>query len=455
MRAMAEAADHLGDTDGRSPWAGLQGVRFAEVRPVGHAVSGTVTVPGSKSFTNRALLLAGAAEGESVLTGLLRSDDSYWCIDALRRLGVPIEVDGTTARIRGAGAHWPTQEADLFIGSAGTIGRFLPGVLAASPSGRYRIAASRQLTRRPVAPLLDAIAVLGAEVTHQGEPGAYPMTIVAHGLKGGRIAMSGKVSSQFISGALIAAPLAAAPVRLDVVDHIVQSDYVRMTLDAMAAFGVSVEYDDALTRFEATPQCYRGGAFAIEADASTTTYFLALAAATGGRVAVDNIGTSTRQPDLRFVDVLEKMGCVVERSLDRIAVSGPAQLKGGFTIDMKPMSDATLTLAALAPFADGPIAMEGVAHIRKHESDRIRVMADALSRLGVGVEERPDGLVVQPGRPRFAELDTHDDHRVAMSLAVLGAAAEGVKLTDPGCVSKTCPVFFNEIAALGVPVSLS
>ena len=452
---MADTSDHAGDADGRSPWAGLQGIRFAEVRPAGRPVSGTVTVPGSKSFTNRALILAGAAEGSSVLTGLLRSDDSYWCIDALKRLGVGVEVEGTTARVQGAGARWPIASADLFIGSAGTIGRFLPGVLAASSAGRYRVTASRQLTRRPVAPLIDALTALGADISHEGEPGGFPMTVIARGLKGGRLTMSGKVSSQFISGALIAAPLASGPVRLDVVDHIVQADYVRMTLDAMAAFGVAIDHDEALTRFDARPRRYRGGAFAIEADASTTTYFLALAAVTRGRIVIDNIGTATRQPDLRLIDVLERMGCVVERAAGRVTLTGPERLKGGFAVDMKPMSDATLTLAALAPFADAPIAIEGVAHIRKHESDRIHVMADALARLGVGVEERSDGLVVAPGRPRFAELDTHDDHRVAMSLAVLGAAGAGVRLADPGCVSKTCPVFFEEIAALGVPVSLS
>ena len=450
---MSETSDN--DADGRSPWAGLQGIAFAEVRPAGHPISGTVTVPGSKSFTNRALILAGAAEGVSTLTGLLRSDDSYWCIDALKRLGVGVEVEGTTARIDGSGTRWPAKSADLFIGSAGTVGRFLPGVLAAAPEGRYRVAASRQLMRRPVSPLIDALATLGAEISHEGQPGGFPMTVSARGLEGGKLVMSGKVSSQFISGALIAAPLAKAPVDLEVVDHIVQSDYVRMTLDAMEAFGAEVVHDEALTRFQARPQRYRGGGFAIEADASTTTYFLALAAATRGRIVIDNIGTATRQPDLRLIDVLERMGCKVEREAGRVTVVGPERLKGGFSVDMKPMSDATLTLAALAPFADAPIAMTGVAHIRKHESDRIHVMADALAKLGIDVEERPDGLSVQPGRPRFAELDTHDDHRVAMSLAVLGAAADGVRLADPGCVSKTCPVFFEEIAALGVPVSLS
>ena len=159
---MSETSDN--EADGRSPWAGLQGVAFAEVRPAGHPVSGTVTVPGSKSFTNRALILAGAAEGVSTLTGLLRSDDSYWCIDALKRLGVGVEIDGTTVRLEGSGARWRSKTADLFIGSAGTIGRFLPGVLAASPEGRYRVAASRQLMRRPVSPLVDALTALGADI---------------------------------------------------------------------------------------------------------------------------------------------------------------------------------------------------------------------------------------------------------------------------------------------------
>lgn len=450
---MSETSDN--DADGRSPWAGLQGIAFAEVRPAGHPISGTVTVPGSKSFTNRALILAAAAKGSSILSGLLRSDDSYWCVDALKRLGVGVEIDGTTVRIEGRDARWPAAEAELFIGSAGTIGRFLPGVLAAAPSGTYRVRASRQLEKRPVAPLMDALATLGANVTHHDQPGGYPMTIAAGGLHGGRLSMSGKVSSQFISGMLIAAPLASSAVTLDIVDDIVQSDYVRMTLDAMAAFGAGARHDAGLSRFEVEPQRYRGRSYAIEADASTTTYFVALAAVTGGHVVVDNIGTGTRQPDLRFIDVLERMGCTVERHADRIAVAGPPKLRGNLIVDMKPMSDATLTLAALAPFADGPIAMTGVAHIRKHESDRIAVMAEALAKLGVGVEERADGLVVSPGQPHYAELDTHDDHRVAMSLAVLGAKAQGVRLSDPGCVSKTCPVFFEEIGALGVPVSLT
>lgn len=451
----AMSATATADADGRSPWTGLQGVRFAEVRPVGRPVSGTVTVPGSKSFTNRALLLAAAAKGPSTLSGLLRSDDSYWCVDALKRLGVGVEVDGTTVRIEGCDGRWPAAEAELFIGSAGTIGRFLPGILAAAPGGKYRVRASRQLEKRPVAPLMEALAALGAKVTHHDQPGGYPMTIAASGLGGGRLSMSGKVSSQFISGILMAAPLASSAVTIDILDDIVQSDYVRMTLDAMAAFGVEAEHDAGLSRFDLEPQRYRGRSYAIEADASTTTYFVALAAVTGGRVVVDNIGTGTRQPDLRFIDVLERMGCAVERRADRIAVTGPQQLRGNLSVDMKPMSDATLTLAAVAPFADGPIAMTGVAHIRKHESDRIAVMAEALAKLGIDVEERADGLVVSPGQPRYAELDTHDDHRVAMSLAVLGARAQGVRLSDPGCVSKTCPVFFEEIRALGVPVSLA
>jgi 3-phosphoshikimate 1-carboxyvinyltransferase len=259
------------ETDGRSPWAGLQGVRFAEVRPIGRPISGTVTVPGSKSFTNRALILAAAADGPSTLTGLLRSDDSYWCVDALRRLGISVEVDGTTVRIEGCDARWPAAEAELFIGSAGTIGRFLPGVLAAAPSGKYRVRASPQLEKRPVAPLMEALAQLGAKVTHHDQPGGYPMTIASSGLHGGRLSMSGKVSSQFVSGMLIAAPLASSAITLDVVDDIVQSDYVRMTLDAMAAFGAGARHDAGLSRFDIEPQRYRGRSYAIEADASTTT----------------------------------------------------------------------------------------------------------------------------------------------------------------------------------------
>jgi 3-phosphoshikimate 1-carboxyvinyltransferase len=218
----------------------------------------------------------------------------------------------------------------------------------------------------------------------------------------------------------------------------------------MRHFGGSVEAADDLSWFRVQPTGYRAADLVVEADASTATYFAAFAAATGGRMTLANLGPNTRQPDYGFLAVLERLGCSVERHADRTVITGPKSLRGGFSVDMRPLSDAALTLAVLAPFADGPITITGVAHIRHHESDRIAAICKSLATLGVPVEERPDGLTVSPARPRFAVLDTYEDHRVAMSLSVLGAAGDGVELTGPACVSKTCPNFFDLIGTLGI-----
>jgi 3-phosphoshikimate 1-carboxyvinyltransferase len=304
-----------------------------------------------------------------------------------------------------------------------------------------------------MAPLLAALRQLGAAVACPEIPEAPPLVIEGVSLLGGPVRMSGALSSQFISGVLMAGPMALNGVHVMIEDHVVQRDYVAMTLDMMETFGAVVEADPDLSDMRVESGGYRPADVTLEADASTATYFLALAAVTAGTVTVTNLGTATRQPDLRFIDVLERMGCAVVRAPGRVTVQGPARLTGGLDVDMRPLSDATLTLAAIAPFADGPVAISGVEHIRRHESDRIAVICRALADLGVPVEERADGLTVHPARPRWGAMATHDDHRVAMALAVLGAAAEGVRLHEPGCVSKTCPPFFERLAALGVGVS--
>ncbi|MBB4285538.1 3-phosphoshikimate 1-carboxyvinyltransferase [Roseospira goensis] len=450
-----DAATAEAEGSGLSPWSALVGVPAVDVARHPAPITAEIALPGSKSYSNRALLCAAMAEGRSTLRGLLRSDDSYWCIDSLRRLGARVAVDGTTVEIDGLGRRRPRPEARLYIGSAGTTARFLPGLLAAGGPGRFTIDASRQMRGRPMAALLAALRALGADITCPETPEAPPLEIVAPSLLGGPVTLSGALSSQFISGVLLAGPLALNGVHVLIADHVVQKDYVAMTLDMMETFGAVLEADPDLMDMRVEPGGYRPADVGLEADASTATYFFALAAVTGGRVTVTNVGTATRQPDLRFIDVLERMGCAVAREPQAVTVTGPAggRLTGGFDVDMQPLSDATLTLAAIAPFADAPVAIHGVEHIRKHESDRIAVICAALASLGIGVEERPDGLTVHPGRPTHGDLATHDDHRVAMALAVLGVAAEGVRLRDPGCVSKTCPPFFDLLAGLGVGVS--
>jgi 3-phosphoshikimate 1-carboxyvinyltransferase len=447
----------------RSAWSSLKGVKLARVEAAKGPIRGSLAVPGSKSATNRALILAGAAglgaTGERVsrVSGLLRSDDSYWCMEALHKLGAQMEDDGVNLTI-GAPHEWACPAEPIFIGSAGTTGRFLTAVLALSTRLAVEIAASEQLSSRPMEPLFEALRSLGARFEY-GEHRAFPVTILPRRGGAGTVQISGSVSSQFISGLLMGTPLLGRPVEVLVTDRIVQADYVRITLAMMKSFGVEVEVSDEFDRFRVQPGSYQPTSYVVEADASTASYFLALAAVTGGDITLENLPSATLQPDIRFIQFLRQMGCRLEQEGSRMTIVGPARnalggrLRGGFTADMNACSDTALTLAAIAPFADAPIEIIGVEHIRRHESDRLRVMAASLCAAGVPVEERPDGLRIEPAQPRFARLDTHDDHRVAMSLTVLGVAGSGIELTDPGCVSKTCPDFFGMIEKLGAKVT--
>jgi 3-phosphoshikimate 1-carboxyvinyltransferase len=437
--------------DSLTPWAALQGVRAVRVGRIDRPIAAEVTVPGSKSVSNRALILAAMAEGRTRLSGLLRSDDTWWCIDALGRLGVTLAVSGTDVTVDGIGRRRPRQ-GQLHVGSAGTVARFLPPFLAAGDAGEWRVTASQQMSRRPIVPLFETLRQGGATIAHEGAAGCYPVRIRGGSFTGGRLDISGSVSSQFISGVLLGAAQARDGVTLIVDGGIVQSEYVRITLDAMRHFGASVDVDGSFTSFTVAPTGYAACDMVVEADASTATYFAALAAVTRGRITMLNLGPGTRQPDYGFLEILERLGCTVERRADRTTVSCSGPLRGGFSVDMRPLSDASLTLAAIAPFADAPITITGVAHIRHHESDRIAAACTSLTALGVPVTEHPDGLTVTPAKPRFATLDTFEDHRVAMAFAVLGAAGEGVELLGPACVSKTCPTFFELISTLGVGV---
>jgi 3-phosphoshikimate 1-carboxyvinyltransferase len=440
---------HESTDDALTPWSALCGVRALRIDPLGRPVTGELAVPGSKSLSNRALILAAMAEGRTQLSGLLRCDDTFWCTDALRRLGAEIEFEGASANVRGIGRKRFAQ-GTIHVGSAGTIARFLPPFLAAGEAGRWRVTASKQMSRRPIGPLFDALREGGAEISFQGAASCFPVVINGNTFTGGRLRMSGAVSSQFISGVLMGAAQSRDGVELDVEGGIVQSEYVRITIDTMRHFGVSIDADAGFEHFAVKPAGYHGCDIAVEADASTATYFAALAVATGGRLTLRNLAPATGQPDYGFMAILERLGCRVERGADRTTVSHDGGLRGGFTVDMRPFSDAALTLAAIAPFADAPITITGIEHIRHHECDRIDAICRSLSALGVPIEERLDGLTVTPARPRFGVLDTFEDHRVAMSLAVLGAVGEGVELLNPACVSKTCPTFFDLIGELGV-----
>ncbi|MFD1413073.1 3-phosphoshikimate 1-carboxyvinyltransferase [Oceanobacillus jeddahense] len=439
------------DSKARSPWTSLQGLESVTVSPGKQKIEASITIPGSKSLTNRALIMGALADGNSKVSGILKSDDSYWCMEALKQLGVDIELRGNTAYIKGSFENWRSN--DLYIGSAGTIARFLPGALAACHEGEWKLEASQSMCKRPVAPLIDALKELGADIDYLANKDYYPLRIKGTEMKGGKVSLSGAISSQFISGVLIAAPYFNETTTVTVMDEIVQHAYVYLTLDLMKEFGADVQYDNALQKIVINPQAYKAKDIQLEPDVSAACYFLALAAVTNGRIRINGLSEKTKQPDIQMLEVFEQMGCKVTRGANFIDLEGVSQLKGGFIISMKEMSDQALTLAAIAPFADAPITIKDIAHIRYHESDRIRVMCKALTQLGVKAEEFNDGLKVYPGNPKPAFLNTYDDHRVAMALALIGARTEGMQLNDPGCVSKTFPQYFALLEDLGVRIT--
>ncbi|MCC2686414.1 MAG: AroA2 [Paenibacillaceae bacterium] len=440
------------DREARSPWSTNGDKQEVRIHPPRGAVKGTIRVTGSKSMTNRALILAALAEGRSIINGMLKSDDSYWCIDALTKLGVPVTVEGETAYVDGCGGVWPNRSGELYVGAAGTVARFLPGALAIG-TGDWTLRGSRRMNERPLAPLLDALEGLGARFDYGLSVGSLPLTLHAGGLQGGEVTLPGSTSSQFISGLLLAAPYAKAPVTVYIDGEVVQRDYVQMTIEMMASFGVTVE-GSADGQAIVVPQGrYEARSCSLEPDVSTCCYFWAAAALTSGSVRIEGMNArGTSQPDIEFLEVLERMGCAVVRGEDDVEVRGTENLKGGFTISMKKWSDQTLTIAALAPFADGPITLKDAEHIRHHECDRISAICKELGKLGVPVEEHPDGLIVYPAEPSPALLDSHDDHRMAMALSLIGLRVEGIRITDPGCVSKTCPEYFEQLSALGMGI---
>lgn len=410
-------------------------------------VDATVRVPGSKSITNRALLVAALAHGESHLTGALHSDDTRYMAGALNALGVAVETDevGEAFRVRGGGGTFPAKSADLFVGNAGTAMRFLTAALPLG-HGRYRIDGIPRMRQRPIGPLLQALNDLGADVRGELEDGFPPVVVNANGLPGGRCRMAGDQSSQYFTALLLAGPCAANGITVDVEGDLVSKPYLPMTASVMAAFGVEAELDEQDWRILAVRpgQRYVGRDYRIEPDASNASYFFAMAAATGGRVRIDGLGTGSTQGDLRFIDVLEAMGCTVIETDTYTEVRGPVGgALRGVDLDLGPISDTAQTLAAITPFADGPTTIRGVAHARLKETDRVAAIATELRRLGQEVVEFEDGVTVHPRPVTPADVHTYDDHRMAMSFSVTALRAPGVRLLDPKCVAKTFPDFFQ------------
>lgn len=415
-----------------------------------HNAKITVTVPGSKSITNRALLIAAMADGTSTLKGCLTSDDARHFIECLKTLGFPVnEVSdgalGVDITITGFGGSIPEKKAEIYVGSAGTAARFLAAMLAFS-DGEYILNSSEQMKKRPMQPLIDTLRNAGAKVECLEAEGHFPLKI--KGASKNDIPDTFTVnidkSSQFLSALLIAAGTLGKKAEI-LVEGSHGLSYVDLTAKMMEYFGVNVEkQNNGQTSYVFSGNdCYHSLDYTIEPDMSAAAYFYALAAVTGITASVKGVSGNMLQGDTDFIGVLAEMGCTAEITAEKITVTGPEQLKGGFNVDMSAFSDQALTLAAIAPFADAPVTISGIEHIRLQECDRINAIVKNLSALGVKTDERQDSVTIYPASVHGGDIETFDDHRVAMSFALTGLKADGVNIIDPLCCKKTFAEYFD------------
>ncbi len=414
--------------------------------PVSHIVNKqiTVQVPGSKSITNRALLLATLADGNSQLEGALFSDDSGYFLKCIQDLGFDTTVSEEQKKVTvsGLGGNLPKEKASVYVGSAGTAARFLAAYLSCS-KGTYFLDASEQMRKRPMKPLLTALENIGADITCTELADHFPMEIKGNGIQNFCITVNIDKSSQFLSALLISSVLSKEDMHL----HIEGShgmDYVKMTVKMMEQFGVTLHTPSEREFVIPKGQNYVARKYDIEPDASAASYFWAMAAVLGISVTVEGLHFDSLQGDVKFARILEKMGCTVEDKECGITVTGPkgGKLKG-ITADMHSCSDQAITLAAIAPFADNVVRITGISHIRLQESDRIAAIVSNLHAMGIEAQEEADGITIYPGEVQPAEIETYDDHRLAMGFAITGLKAEGITILNPMCCKKTFEQYFE------------
>jgi 3-phosphoshikimate 1-carboxyvinyltransferase len=435
-----------------------------EIQPLTSSPWKKVTVPGSKSITNRALVLAAlCSHGKPVLlSGGLESEDTEVMVQSLRKLGFEVKGNGSWICSPSEEELIPAKQADLFVANSGTSMRFLTAMVSLG-QGTYRLDGIPRMRERPIEDLLLALRQMGVDARSENGNGCPPVLIQSQGLPGGNVSIKADVSSQFLSGLLMAAPFARSDITIQVQGSLVSEPYVKMTVAMLEQFKLRVEKGVQAFRVPGRQkgevpgtstaietELFRGwvAQYEIEPDASAASYFFAAAAILGGEIGV-NIRYSSLQGDVRFVDLLEQMGCQVSRS-DSISVrrTHPGQKLHGIDVDMNDISDTVMTLGAVACFAEGPTTIRNVAHIRHKETDRLTALATELRRVGAVVDECEDGLKITPGPLHGAEIETYNDHRMAMSMALIGLRVPGIVIKNPGCVAKTYPNFFQDLEKL-------
>ncbi|MBI5558750.1 MAG: 3-phosphoshikimate 1-carboxyvinyltransferase [Deltaproteobacteria bacterium] len=419
-----------------------------EIKPLRH-INATITVPGSKSITQRALIAAALAQGQSTLLTPLASEDTAYTSSALQGMGITVDNQGGEWKVMGTGGKITAPAGEIFLGNNGTATRFLTSV-AALGHGSFTISGEKRMEERPIAPLMQALAGWGVNITSIKGTGCPPLKIEAAGIEGGLTTLPEGKSSQYLSSLLLVAPYARKKAILTVQGEVPSRPYVTMTLSVMRSFGIEVTASDSLNHFEISQGIYQPRTYQVEGDASSASYFFAAAAITGGTVTVGNVPEISLQGDTALVKMLEKMGCRV--SYDKgITVSGPQELRG-IEVDMGDCPDVAPTLAVVASRAKGRTVIKNIAHLRIKECDRINAMATELTKLGAAVSEKEDALIIEginPDKPMHgAAIETYNDHRIAMCFGVAGLVVPGITIANDQCVAKSFPDFWERFGLL-------
>jgi 3-phosphoshikimate 1-carboxyvinyltransferase len=418
---------------------------FFQVPTVSGPLNFTVVVPGSKSITNRALLIAALCENRVSLGNVLFSDDSKYFMDCLAKLGFQVARNEVSKKVDivGHGGKIPNRQAEIYVGSAGTAARFITALLALS-DGHYLVNSSPQMASRPMQPLLEPLRQLGTEFEFLQTPNCLPYYLRGTEFKGGQVTLAASQSSQFLSALLLVGGYGKKDLEITLDGPLAARPYIEMTLKMMQDFGVKVATEDYQRFVVPQGQKYQARDYAIEPDVSNANYFLAIAALTGGSVLVQGIQLASLQGDIRFIDILKQLGSRVEERADGIWLQGPEGGRfPGIDIDLGAMPDQTMTLAVLAPFATSPTNIRNVGLIKFHESNRIQAIINELTRLGIRAEETETGVKIYPGSPVAADIETYDDHRMAMAFSLIGLRVPGVRIKNPGCTGKTFANYFE------------
>ena len=415
-----------------------------EIRPLEHC-DGVVTIPGSKSYTHRALILSSLADGESALMNAAQCEDTERTSQALIKFGVEVSWESDRVRVLGRGGKFKATDERIDVGNSGSSMRFLTA-LSALRKGVTLLDGSERMRKRPIGELLSGLGELGVKAYSQKGDDCPPVIVESQGLKGGKARVKGEESSQFLSGLLIVAPYAQGDVQIEMTSPLASKPYVEMTRDVMSGFGVEIENQRYDSFFVKAGQRYLPQEYRIEGDASSASYFFSAAAICRGKGRVKNLNPNTLQGDIGFLEILERMGCRVIRGKDWIEVEGG--VLHGVEMDMSAMPDLVPTLAVTAAFASGKTVIQNVGHLRLKESDRIHALAVELGKMGIRAKEGENWLEVEGGRPHGAEIETYNDHRLAMSFAVAGLAIPGVKIAGEQCVNKSFPGFWEELQKL-------